>query len=1176
MADRTVTVKLEADVGGFVANVGGKAVAAVEALNAAAKKANISISKVGKDASFDAVSKRATTASEKVSQIGVAAEASGSKVKASATVASEAVDKVTASTTKASKATTDNSKAITVSTKNADSYASALGRLRVAQLRLTETQNRKGSSGSALAGAEESVAAAERAVKKFEKAGNDSGKSFTTGLRKWLTGNGGVADVGKAGGTVFGSGFLGVLKTPILGPAVVAILTAAVVTAMPAVGAIAGGALVTGFGLGLAGMAGIFAAKSQVVQDKWKATLSTLGADMQLISKPFESVLSHIADYFKRTVDRFNPAWAAAFADLAGPVDTFVDKTAKALERLIPSVAPITAAFIALLGSLGDALPAAIDTMAGGFERLAASVQKNPAAMADTVKGLAGIVAVITDFITLLNDINSKFSDLTGGISLVTVVMKGLEGVVAGIAAPFRALSAGLSGVNALLGRTGGDVDTAGKSMSDAAAKTADLAGRVNGLAGSAQHAGAPVKTMAEQVAEAKKKIADAKAATDTWITSLFTLQGLALSLSGAQISFQAAIDATTASIKENGRTHDINTAKGRANKTALDALAKSANDQTEAMLRSGKGNAAAGKSALSSRDNFIKLATQMGYTVPQAQRMAASMIAIPNVLRTAKLEADKKDLDKKIAAAKAQLADPHLTATKRAKLQAEIKQLLAAKAQAQAAIDSLSGKTVSLTINTYKNMVETTTHVDKGVRVPAAPVKADGGYHPGGWPTYADGKLPQQAMVARGKGRGMVQWAEQETGGEAFIPMAPSKRQRSTSILGQVADNFGFTLVKSFADGGFLPGGKLVDIAFLLRQLGIPFNPSAGVNYGSTLAAQNKAVSQVRPAKAAANTAARAEAAAKAEVARIQRAITLQQREINKARQVPTSKAKDKDDRNRGNAARDKKIKQEQADLIKLQDQLYRAKIKQKSATDASNKADATYRLRADAATKATEAHKAAIEKLIQQQQAAVDMAAQISDALTSGANIGDLFQNSLTGKGLLADLQAQGAQTGVFRGQIDKLRKQGLSEDLIQQIIGKGVEQGGEVAQAILDGGLGLVAALNKAQKALDDQANLIGVGSANKKYGQTIAGARADGGDVMAGKIYRVNERGEEFFQPGVTGRILPHQYVGSIGSGGSTAVRENHYHLKQEFTGVSMAEADLIGRRALGALRLAGRR
>ncbi|TWS27264.1 tape measure protein [Tsukamurella conjunctivitidis] len=75
------------------------------------------------------------------------------------------------------------------------------------------------------------------------------------------------------------------------------------------------------------------------------------------------------------------------------------------------------------------------------------------------------------------------------------------------------------------------------------------------------------------------------------------------------------------------------------------------------------------------------------------------------------------------------------------------------------------------------------------------------------------DGRLPSQAVMQRGRGRGLVQWAEGETGIESFIPWATGKRRRSTMILSETARAFGYQLVRpgdffqSFANGGLRPG---------------------------------------------------------------------------------------------------------------------------------------------------------------------------------------------------------------------------------------------------------------------------------------------------------------------------------------------------------------------------------
>lgn len=78
---------------------------------------------------------------------------------------------------------------------------------------------------------------------------------------------------------------------------------------------------------------------------------------------------------------------------------------------------------------------------------------------------------------------------------------------------------------------------------------------------------------------------------------------------------------------------------------------------------------------------------------------------------------------------------------------------------------------------------------------IPIAP-RAEGGID----------NLPGQATMWSPKTR-LYQVSEPETGGEAFIPLAPSKRGRSLDILGQVASMFGLGLTK-MADGGLVPKG--------------------------------------------------------------------------------------------------------------------------------------------------------------------------------------------------------------------------------------------------------------------------------------------------------------------------------------------------------------------------------
>jgi TP901 family phage tail tape measure protein len=93
------------------------------------------------------------------------------------------------------------------------------------------------------------------------------------------------------------------------------------------------------------------------------------------------------------------------------------------------------------------------------------------------------------------------------------------------------------------------------------------------------------------------------------------------------------------------------------------------------------------------------------------------------------------------------------------------------------------------------------------GVLLPAVK-QADGGVVQ----YFANGGTSERHVAQIERAGAMRVWAEPETGGEAYIPMAPAKRGRSTAILEDVAGQFGYQLVpygvQSFANGS-MPGPR-------------------------------------------------------------------------------------------------------------------------------------------------------------------------------------------------------------------------------------------------------------------------------------------------------------------------------------------------------------------------------
>lgn len=606
-----------------------------------------------------------------------------------------------------------------------DKEADALGKVRIAETKVNEVRGNAAAKTSQIAAAEERLLKARRDSarassdvsrieqefsKIAEKAlaansariGQTSGKNFTKSFNKSIkdeTNNiTGAADlVGRSFAGGIGNGLSAALRTQ-AGPLILGVLIAAVAVAAPAIGAVLAGGVVAGFGAGITALPIVFAAKSDAVRAKWAATMSQMGRDMELLSQPFESVLIRIADIAARTFNSFSPILKTAFSKAAVPIETFVDQVGRALEGLIPTIDPITTAFNEMLISLGPALQAAIKSIATGLTAVAESVRKNPTALADMIEGVGKLTNELLQIIAVFNNADGAFRRMTGGTSLVTVTFEALTAVLSAIATPLILVSKYIEFVSRVLRALQHDSSASGASMAEAGKHINDLAEGFNAVGRGAKSVKGPLQSTHE-IAKANAAAAAAAAkAFEDWITQLFKLQGINMTVAQSQLALKESITQATESIKENGRGFNLNTKAGQQNQSALLGVARAVQAQTEANIRAKQPMTTVAVTAGKQRESFIKLAIQMGKTPAQAKKMADALISIPNVSRTARLLAVKKDLDAKLAAAKRQLADPNLTKERKAKLNADKTKLEAALKVAQAKINALKGKVVPIT----------------------------------------------------------------------------------------------------------------------------------------------------------------------------------------------------------------------------------------------------------------------------------------------------------------------------------------------------------------------------------------------------------------------------------------------------------------------------------------------
>jgi hypothetical protein len=144
-----------------------------------------------------------------------------------------------------------------------------------------------------------------------------------------------------------------------------------------------------------------------------------------------------------------------------------------------------------------------------------------------------------------------------------------------------------------------------------------------------------------------------------------------------------------------------------------------------------------------------------------------------------------------------------------------------------QGKINALTGKTVTVTVkyNSQGKPSVVSGHADGGIMK-----YANGGIHRFGanvgarLKAFANGAEQHIAQVARAGE--MRLWAEPETApGEAYIPLAPTKRKRSEEILNWVADFFGGTVVypdraiKQFANGAVALNSSVSRTAAISRR---------------------------------------------------------------------------------------------------------------------------------------------------------------------------------------------------------------------------------------------------------------------------------------------------------------------------------------------------------------------
>lgn len=229
-------------------------------------------------------------------------------------------------------------------------------------------------------------------------------------------------------------------------------------------------------------------------------------------------------------------------------------------------------------------------------------------------------------------------------------------------------------------------------------------------------------------------------------------------------LNVEAATDALTTALRhlnedlaKNNKTLEGNNDAAITNRAALRSRVSAVVDQINAEAHAGATSRELAKSFETQRDRLLKAADAAGLNVKQVKELIRTYGLTPKLVETI-IRANTNP----------------------------------AREAARRLIQEINGSTAYITV---KSINATAANQQAAA---AARGQADGSvlrfFGMGGVERHVAQVAPAGAMRV---------WAEPETGGEAYIPLALSKRPRSEAILSEVARQFGGQFVR-FASGGF------------------------------------------------------------------------------------------------------------------------------------------------------------------------------------------------------------------------------------------------------------------------------------------------------------------------------------------------------------------------------------
>ncbi|KWR74112.1 hypothetical protein RN04_02645 [Arthrobacter sp. W1] len=136
--------------------------------------------------------------------------------------------------------------------------------------------------------------------------------------------------------------------------------------------------------------------------------------------------------------------------------------------------------------------------------------------------------------------------------------------------------------------------------------------------------------------------------AIESQIEALDELAGEHQSSLEANIDWQSTLAESTKTVKDNGKTLDVTTAKGRENQQALIDMAEAARDKAAADAAAGESSESLARDMQVARDHLIRTAMAAGASAEEARQLADDLGLVPHEVNT-DIKADSRNARREI-----------------------------------------------------------------------------------------------------------------------------------------------------------------------------------------------------------------------------------------------------------------------------------------------------------------------------------------------------------------------------------------------------------------------------------------------------------------------------------------------------------------------------------------------